>query len=47
VDGTFILQNLDNHSRQYLLVWVKDGLLYALTGPGKLQDAMRVASTIQ
>jgi ATP adenylyltransferase/5',5'''-P-1,P-4-tetraphosphate phosphorylase II len=47
VDGSFIQQRLENNGRQYLLIWVKDGLIYALTGPGKLQDALSVASAIQ
>jgi len=47
VDGTYIQQNLENRTHQYLLMWVKDGLLYALTGPGKLQDALSLAGTIK
>jgi hypothetical protein len=47
VEATYIQQNLEDHTRQYLLMWVKDGLLYALTGPGNLSDAMDVAGTLE
>jgi hypothetical protein len=46
-DATYIQQNLDNHTRQYLLIWVKDGILYALTGPGNIENALDVAGTLQ
>jgi hypothetical protein len=47
VEGAFIQQDLRDHAKQYLLMWVKEGILYALTGPGGLEDALRVAGSIQ
>lgn len=47
VQGTFIQQELENHSRQYILMWVKEGAVYAITGPGQLEDALEIASSIQ
>jgi hypothetical protein len=47
VRGTFIQQNLESHAAQYILMWVKDGIVYALTGPGRIEDALRIAGTIQ
>lgn len=47
VDATYIQQNLDDHTRQYVLIWVKDDIVYALTGPGNVQNALDVANTIQ
>ena len=44
VEGTFIQQG---SADQYLLMWVKDGLLYALTGPGDLEAALRLAGSIE
>jgi hypothetical protein len=47
VTGTFIQQELDNHTNQYMLIWVKDGILYTLTGPGEVEDALQTAGTLQ
>lgn len=47
VTGTLIRQNLEDHTPQYLLVWVKDGVVYALTGPGTGSNAVSIARTLQ
>jgi hypothetical protein len=47
VTGTFIQQSLESHAPQYMLVWVKDGLLYALTGSGDISTAMQIAGSLE
>jgi hypothetical protein len=47
VTGTLIVEELENHDAQYLLIWVKDGILYSLTGPGDGSSAASVADTMQ
>ena len=47
VEGTFIQQELENHSLQYVLIWIKGEQLYALTGPGDVQDALEIANSIR
>ena len=47
VEGAFIQQRMKDHADQYLLMWVKGGMLYALTGPGELEDALRIAGSIE
>lgn len=47
VKGTLIEQRLEDHPRQYLLLWVKDGILYALTGPGNSSTALTIASSMK
>jgi hypothetical protein len=45
--GTFIGHNLENHSRQYMLLWIKGDLLHILTGPGLRTEALRLANSLQ
>jgi hypothetical protein len=47
VKGTLILQNFDNHAGQYLLIWVKNDILYALTGQGDGSEALTIANSIK
>jgi hypothetical protein len=47
VEGTFIQQEMENHSLQYVLIWIKGEQLYALTGPGDVQDALEIANSIK
>lgn len=44
VSGT-LLQEVGEGS--YSLVWVKDGILYGLHGPGSAQDALKVAGSLK
>ncbi len=46
VTGTLIVEELEDHGSQYLLIWVKDGILYSLTGPGDGSSAARTADTL-
>ncbi len=43
VTGTLIT----HYSKQYILVWLKDGLLYALSGPGDAKTALNLAETLR
>jgi hypothetical protein len=47
VNGTLILQELEGHEHQYLLIWIKDGILYALTGPGTPSTALNIANSLR
>jgi hypothetical protein len=47
VTGTLILQGVEEHVPSYLLIWVKDGILYALTGPGEAADALTLAGSMR
>lgn len=44
VTGT-LLQPVDED--YYMLVWVKDGRLYGLSGPGDMEDALRTAAWVE
>jgi hypothetical protein len=45
VTGTLILSESEGY--QYLLMWVKDGMIYALAGPGDSATALNIATTIE
>ncbi len=47
VEGTLIEQKLEDQPDQYLLLWVKDGIIYALTGPGKGATALKIADSLK
>jgi hypothetical protein len=47
VEGTLIQQDLEEHAEQYLLMWVKDGMLYALTGQGEAETALGIAAGLR
>jgi hypothetical protein len=47
VTGTLIRQSLEDHAPQYLLIWIKDGIVYALTGPGTGSNAQNIVRTLQ
>jgi len=46
VTGTLILQN-EGQSSRYLLMWVKNGMVYALSGPGNSVQAARLAGSFK
>jgi hypothetical protein len=46
VIGTMIVQQLEDHGEQYLLIWVNDGILYSLTGPGNGSSALRIVNSL-
>jgi hypothetical protein len=47
VTGTLILQRMENVPDQYMLMWVKDDIIYALTGPGSVNTALSIAESIK
>jgi hypothetical protein len=47
VTGTLILHDRARHSEQYMLIWVKDEIVYALTGPGDASTALSLAGTLK
>lgn len=47
VTGTLIIQESDDRPDQYLLAWVKDGILYSITGPGDGTSALRLANSLK
>jgi hypothetical protein len=46
VPGTLIHQSLEQHAPQFLLIWLKDGIIYALTGPGDGAQAIDIAASL-
>jgi hypothetical protein len=48
VDGvSATLINYYRGERVYMLVWVKDGILYALSGPGRGEEALEIARSLK
>jgi hypothetical protein len=47
VTGTLIQQYGYKMDDGYLLIWVKDGILYALSGPGDSTAALEIASSLK
>ncbi len=47
VTGTLIQQYGYKMDDEYLLIWVKDGILYALSGPGDSTAALEIASSLK
>jgi hypothetical protein len=47
VNGTLIIQDAEDYAPQYLLVWVKDGILYSITGQGEGSSALRFANSLK
>ena len=47
VAGTVIMQSERSEFPHYLLVWIKDGTVYALTGPGDAQSAVELANSLE
>jgi len=47
VQGWFIQQSLEDHADQYLLIWIKDEIVYALTGPGDISTALTIAESLK
>jgi len=46
VDGIMIQQN-PNYDTQYMLIWAKDGIVYALTGYGRRSMALEIANSLK
>jgi hypothetical protein len=47
VEGTLIMQSQRSDYPEYLLVWIKDGVVYALTGPGEATAALEIADSLK
>jgi hypothetical protein len=47
VEGTLIMQSQRSEFPHYLLVWIKDGIVYALTGPGTAESAVEMANSLE
>jgi hypothetical protein len=47
VEGTLIMQSERSEFPHYLLVWINDGIVYALSGPGDTQSAIELASSLE
>jgi hypothetical protein len=47
VEGTLIMQSQRSEFPHYLLIWIKDGIVYALTGPGDAQSAVDLANSFE
>ena len=47
VQGTLIMQTERSEFPHYLLVWIENGIVYALAGPGDAKSAIELASTLE
>ncbi len=47
VEGTLIMQSQRSEYPHYLLVWIKDGIVYGLTGPGTSDSALEIANSLE
>jgi hypothetical protein len=47
VTGTLVTQYPGSPRGQYVLAWVKDGILYGLTGPGNGSSALDIANSLK
>lgn len=47
VDGTLIQADSGHYPYPYLLIWVKEDVIYALFGTGSTRTALRIASSMQ
>jgi hypothetical protein len=46
IPGTLIVEN-GGRANHYMLLWIKDGIVYGLSGPGDKATALKIAQTIQ
>jgi hypothetical protein len=47
VPGTLIHQSMEENAPEFLLIWVKDDIIYALTGPGDGAQALEIAASLK
>ncbi|RPI87040.1 MAG: DUF4367 domain-containing protein [Chloroflexi bacterium] len=47
VDATLITEPKGQRNSQYMLIWVKDGILYGLAGPGGMETALTIGNSLQ
>ncbi len=46
IPGTLVVEN-GGYANHYMLLWIKDGVVYGLSGPGDKAAALKIAETIQ
>ena len=47
VDGTLVQFDLPNHQKEYVLMWVNNDIVYALSGPGTAADATPIVESLE
>jgi hypothetical protein len=47
VEGTLIMQSQRSEFPHYVLVWIKEGIVYGLTGPGTAESALEIAESLE
>jgi len=47
VNGTLIKHKIDRDTNEWLLIWLKDGILYAIIGPGDGQRMLDIAGSME
>jgi hypothetical protein len=47
VQGWFIKHPLEDQADQFLLIWIKNGIVYGLTGPGNMKSALTIAESLK
>jgi hypothetical protein len=47
VTGTIFFSRYDSGRTQFNLIWVKDGIVYSLSGPGGLPEALDLANSLK
>jgi len=47
VTGTIFFGHYDSGRSQFNLIWVKDGIVYSLTGPGGVNEALNLANSLK
>jgi hypothetical protein len=47
VEGTLMAQGQERPNPRYMLLWVKQGMVYALSGQGDAGQAMRIANSLR
>jgi hypothetical protein len=46
VEGTLIRQEFESHQPGFLLIWVKDGIVYSITGRGEGREGLELANSL-
>jgi hypothetical protein len=46
MEGTLILQDTESQLPHYLLIWLKDGILYSISGQGSWQEGVSLGNSL-
>jgi hypothetical protein len=46
MEGTLILQDAESQLAHYLLIWLKDGILYSISGQGSWQEGVSLGNSL-